>query len=240
MTGTWRGTSRAKLYAELGWESLSSRRWSRRLTLFYKIINNLTPLYTKEPIPPLHQLSYSLRTQDAIGRMKARTEKFQSSFYPNCTSEWNKLDPEIRLAPSLAVFKTKLLSKIRPPAKPVFGIHDPTGLSYLSQIRVGLSRLNFHKFKHNFRDTVNPMCPTNDGIEDTEHFLLLCPSFDVQRRHLLAGVSVLLQQFVEINSLPNDVLVQILLYGDKDLSNEINKSIFELTLVFIHNTGRFD
>ena len=40
--GTWRGNSREKLYAELGWESLSSRRWSRCLTLFYKIINNLT------------------------------------------------------------------------------------------------------------------------------------------------------------------------------------------------------
>ena len=36
VSGTWRGTSREKLYAELGWESLSSRRWSRRLTLFYK------------------------------------------------------------------------------------------------------------------------------------------------------------------------------------------------------------
>ena len=29
ITPTWRGTSRQKLYAELGWESLSSRRWSR-------------------------------------------------------------------------------------------------------------------------------------------------------------------------------------------------------------------
>ena len=67
------------------------------------------------------------------------------------------------------------------------------------------------------------MCPTNDVIEDTEHFLLLCPLFDVQRRHLFAGVSVLLQRFVDINSLPNDVLVQILLYGDKNLSNEIDK-----------------
>ena len=66
------------------------------------------------------------------------------------------------------------------------------------------------------------------------------PSFDVQRRHLLAGVSVLLRQFVEINSLPNDVLVQILLYGDKNLPNEIKKIIFEMTLVFIHNAGRFD
>ena len=93
-----------------------------------------------------------------------------SSFYPNCISKWNRLDPEIRLAPSVGVFKTKLLSKIRPSAKSVFGIHDPIGLSYLLQIRGGLSKLNFHKFKHNFRDTVSPICPTNDGIEDTEHF----------------------------------------------------------------------
>ena len=67
ITGTWRGTSQEKLYAELGWESLSSRRWSRRLTLFFKIINNLTPDYTKDPIPPLQQSHYSLRNQDAIG-----------------------------------------------------------------------------------------------------------------------------------------------------------------------------
>ena len=109
------------------------------MTLFYKIMNNLTPLYTKEPIPPPHQSQYSLRNQDVVGRIGARTEKFQSSFYPNCISEWNKLDPEIRITPSIAAFKSKLLSIIRPPAKPVFGIHDPLGLSYLSQIRVGLS-----------------------------------------------------------------------------------------------------
>jgi hypothetical protein len=239
VTGTWRGTSREKLYAELGWESLSCRRWSRRLTLFYKIMNNLTPLYTKEPIPQLHQSQYSLRNQDVIGRSRARTEKFQCSFYPNCISEWNKLDPEIRLAPSVAVFKTKLLSIIRPPAKSVFGIHDPIGLSYLSQIRVGLSKLNIHKFKHNFRDTVNPMCPTNDGIEDTEHFLLLCPSFDIQRRDLLAGLSELLRPFVQIDSLSNNDIIQILLYGGKDLSKDVNKNMLELTLNFIHKTGRF-
>ena len=33
VTGAWRRTSRQKPYAALGWESLSSRRWSRRLTL---------------------------------------------------------------------------------------------------------------------------------------------------------------------------------------------------------------
>ena len=113
-------------------------------------------------------------------------------------------------------------------------------LPYLTQLRVGLSKLNFHKFKHNFRDTINPMCPTSDGIEDTEHFLLLCPSFDLQRRDLLAGIEELLRPFVQIASLSNDALTQLLLYGDQDLSNDLNKNILELTLRFIHKTGRFD
>ena len=88
----------------------------------------------------------------------SRTEKFHSSFYPNCILEWNTLDPEIILAPSVTVFKKKLLSIIRPAAKSVFGIHDPLGLSYLSQLRVGLGKLNFHKFTHNFKDTWYPHC----------------------------------------------------------------------------------
>ena len=133
-----------------------------------------------------------------------------------------------------------LLSIIRPPAKPVFGIHDPLGLSYLSQIRVGLSKLNFHKFKHNFKDTINSMCPTNDGIEDTDHFLLHCPSFNIQRRDLLAGVSVVLQPLDQIKTLSNNVLVQLLLYGDRNLSSDVNKHVLELTLSLIHQTGRFD
>ena len=113
-------------------------------------------------------------------------------------------------------------------------------LGYLFQRRVGLNKLNFHKFNHNFRDTVNPMCPTNDGIEDAEHFLLLCPSFDTQRRDLLAGVSELLRSFVQVNTLPNNLLVKYLLYGNNELSNGVNKNILELTpLTFIHKTGRF-
>ena len=160
VSGTWRGTSREKLYAELGWKSLSSRRWSRRLILFYKMMNNLSPKYTTDPVPQLQQLHYSLRNQDVIGRIWARTAKFKSSFYPNCLAEWNELAPDIRLAPSVAIFKKKLVSIIRPPAKSVFWIHDPKGLAYLTQLRVGLSKLCFHKFKHSFRDSINPMCPT--------------------------------------------------------------------------------
>ena len=126
VSGTWRGTSREKLYTELGWESLSSQRWCRRPSLFYKFLNNLSPGYAVDPIPHLHQSHYCLRDQAVIERLKARTEELKSTFYPNCLSEWNKLKPELRLAPSIAVFKKKLLSIIRhPPAQSVCGIHNP-------------------------------------------------------------------------------------------------------------------
>ena len=83
------------------------------------------------------------------------------------------------------------------------------------------------------------MCPTNDGIEDTEHFLF-CPSFDVERHDLLAEIVELLRPFVQITDLSNDTLTQLLLYDDQDLSYELNRNILQLTLRFIHETGRFD
>ena len=84
------------------------------------------------------------------------------------------------------------------------------------------------------------MCPTNDGVEDTEHFLLLCLSFDDQRRDLLAGIEELLRPFVQIANLSNDALTHLLLYGDKDLSCEVNRDILRLILHFIRETGQFD
>ena len=72
----------------------------------------------------------------------------------------------------------KLLLIIPPPPKSVYRIHDPKGLSMSTQLRVGLSKQNFHKFQHNFRDTLNPLCIINHGIEDTEHYFLLCYAYD--------------------------------------------------------------
>ena len=168
VTGAWRGTSREKLYVELGWESLNFRRWSRCLILFYKIFNNLAPDYTKYPIPDFQEPSYELRRRAAIGQVFARTTGFKSSFYPNCLLEWNNLDQDIRQSNSLAIFKKRLFSTICPPAKSVFGIHNLRWWPILTQIRVGPSTQKFHKFKHSFNDTMNPLCPINDGVEDCE------------------------------------------------------------------------
>ena len=112
--------------------------------------------------------------RNATGQIRARAERFQSSFYPNCLLDWDTLDPEIKQSSSVSIFKKKLLAHIHPPPKLVYKVHDPKGLSILTQLCAGLSKRNFHKFKHIFCKTLAPLCPINEGIEDTEHFLLLC------------------------------------------------------------------
>ena len=72
-------------------------------------------------------------------------------------------------------------------------------------------RKNLHKFKHNFRDAIDAMCPSNDVIESEEHFLLLCPSFDTQRRSLLGRTLPLIGPLGIANP-SNELLTQILLY----------------------------
>ena len=129
VTGAWKCTFRDKLYEELGWELLNLRRWSRRLVLFFKIVNNRAPENTREPIPPLPQSYYSLRRPAIIGQIRARTKSFGASFYPNCLSEWNKLDPEIRQSSTLGIFKKKLFKLSRPIPPPSLQHSRPERLS---------------------------------------------------------------------------------------------------------------
>ena len=43
-SGAWRGNSKCKLFEELEWENLYSRRWYRRLTHFFKLRQSRSPL----------------------------------------------------------------------------------------------------------------------------------------------------------------------------------------------------
>ena len=82
------------------------------------------------------------------------------------------------------------------------------------------------------------MCLINDGIEDTEHFLLQCHAYESQRRDLLGTVNEVFQLHNILN-LPNQTIIQILLHGDKSFTHDHNRQIFESTLKFIHSSERF-
>ena len=47
-TGAFRITSSERLLNELGWEEVETRRTVHRQTLFYKIVNSLSPPYLKQ------------------------------------------------------------------------------------------------------------------------------------------------------------------------------------------------
>ena len=182
---------------------------------------------------------YSFRKEDIVGQIRARTSKLKCSFYPHCLSEWNKLDLSIMSSSSLSNFKIKVLKLIRPPPKPVYNIYDQTGLAILTQLRVGLSELNSHKFRHNFREAVDPLCPSNDGIEGTERYLLLCRSYAGFKYDLLASVAAILQLYSLSSPSSNQGLVKVILYGDDRLPIDLNRKLLEATLKFVHATGRF-
>ena len=145
VTGTWKGTSLNKIYEELGWETLSDRRWSRRLIQFYKIHNNYTPTYLKSPIPPLRTHLYGIRSANVIREIGCHTKRYSSSFYPHSIKIWNNIGPQLREAPSLSVFKANISKLIKPPKREIFEVHDPIGIKRIFQLRVGLSPLKSHK-----------------------------------------------------------------------------------------------
>ena len=101
ITGSWKGTKLNMIYDELGWESLTNRRWCRRLFHFYKIQNNLTPPYLKEQIPSIRSHLFSSRTVNAINEIRCKSKSYSNSFYPYSIRCWNKIGPELRNSPNL-------------------------------------------------------------------------------------------------------------------------------------------
>ena len=71
-----------------------------------------------------------------------------------------------------------VLSFIRPVQNNIFNIFDPIGLKFLTHLRLGFSRLNERRFRHNFQDCMNLLRSCSLEIEDTLHYLLDCHHFN--------------------------------------------------------------
>ena len=76
------------------------------------------------------------------------------------------------------------------------------------------------------------MCLINDGIEETEHFLLQLHAYSEQRCDLLGAINEVLLLH-NISNLFNQVLVRTMLYGDIRFTYNQNRQILEATVHFI-------
>ena len=81
ITGTWQGTNRYKLYEELGWESLSDRRWCRRILQVHKIEKYITPSYLRDKLPPHHRHLYRFNNSNTFQKIRYKTCRYQNSFF---------------------------------------------------------------------------------------------------------------------------------------------------------------
>ena len=127
-------------------------------------------------IPQSHH-HFNLRNQDRIPEIYCRTEVFRNSFFPFTIREWNRLAEDTKHAISFKSFRNILLKSIKPIPNGIFDACDPHGIKLLTRLRVGLSHLRDHKFRHGFDDSIDPFCPCNREIETVSHFFLRCQIF---------------------------------------------------------------
>ena len=98
-------------------------------------------------------------------------------------------------------------------------IHNPKGIKLITRLRLGLSHLREHKFKHSFQDTLNPLCNCGQDIESTAHFFLHCPFFINERHTLLSTICSLDNKL--LNCTDYD-LTQKLLFGKTSQTSSNN------------------
>ena len=172
------------------------------------------------------------RHKNGVPLFNVKHDCFKNSFFPSAVIEWNELDSNIRNSEILALFKKRILPFIRPYANSTFQYHNSKGLKLISRLRLVLSHLRFHKFKHNFQDTLNLIC--NCGtVETTVHYLLYCLNFSNER---LMFFEVLMQ----ILSKADSNISKVLLYSHHSFNDEENTSILTASIEYIISTKHFD
>ena len=234
VTGAWQGSNRVKLYEELGWETLSDRRLSKRILHIHKIVDGKSPEYLRDLMPRTRRNMINLPF--AFQEVTCRTNRYANSFLPDAICSWNNIITNFEGLPTYVELKRHMTSLFRPQSRSIFGIHDPLNLRHLLQLRVGLSPLRYHKKRHNFEDTPTDSCICKTGVEDIQHYLLSCPFFTTHRISLTTRISeILIKNNLDI---PCDS-IELYLYGHSSLSKSDNSEILKATLKYIKSTNRF-
>ena len=142
------------------------------------------------------------------------------------------------------IFKSRLKELLCTKVQPLFSYcARPVGV-HLSRFRMGLSGLNWHRFKYNFIE--NPSCNSCVSVkEDITHFLLCCPKYAAPRNAMLAQVTPIITKLeIDLNKLTYCKKTQkeitiLLIRGSTDLSLIENQQIFNHVCNFIKTTKRF-
>ena len=227
VTGATARCSTELLSIDVSWPSLQSRRRYHRLHLFYKIVNGLSPPYLRGllPVRVADRARYALRTSINYTVPMCKTNSFARSFLPYSVNEWNRLDPEVRGASNLQLFKSKCSVRYAHRNYLFYNGSRPVNIQ-MARMRIGCSSLRSH-LCHNLHVEDNPTCQCGISEEDCEHYFFHCPLYADQRRQLFRTVD------------QTTISVSTILRGDENKSIEENILSQDAIHQFIIDTGRF-
>ena len=134
------------------------------------------------------------------------------------------------------IFELSLLKFVRPVANSVSEINNPYGLKLLTRLPLGLRQLHYHKFRHNFKDCINPISFSGLEMETTTYVLRHCPLFLCVRQSLLTNIKKIDESILKKH---DELITKTLLYGDNKFDLSYNKSIISSTNEFTVSTERF-
>ena len=144
---------------------------------------------------------------------------------------------KIRNSKTFSAFKKSILKFIRPSSNSISNCHSPKGIKLITKLRIGLSHLREHKFRHNFQDTLNSICNCWDDIETTIHYLLHCPNYLDEMRTLLDNLQSIGGKIHDKN---DSQVSELLLFGVSSNSDASNTCISNATIQYLLATKRFD
>ena len=127
-------TSRELPKKELGLESLSDRRWVRKLSFLYKIVKENSPQYLSCYLNGNNSCIYNTKSvnQITLNTFRRRAEKFRNSFFLFSVSEWNKLSNLSRQSENIQKIKNTLMKDVKSNEQLLFSVHDIQGVKLFS------------------------------------------------------------------------------------------------------------
>ena len=190
------------------------------------MMHNTTPLYLSSLVPQsVSNLSrYNLRNSNDLQTIDARTNQYYNSFLPSSVRAWNNLSVEAKQCESVNSFKC-LLQKEKKAVPKHYYTGCRKGQILLTRLRTNCSSLNFDLFVKNISDS--PLCLCG-SIENAQHFFFHCTMYQAQRNELINAISP--YQYPSLN---------LFLYGDLSMPQDVNSMIFEKVYKYIICTKRF-
>ena len=162
---------------------------------------------------------------------------YSDSFFPYFTKKWNALPQNLKREGDLKQFKFLLKYQVKPKRYRHFNRGSRKGNSLLTQLRVGRSHLNVHRFAIGLSETEKCLC---DKPETVAHYLTECFLYQEERHALYSRICQIFPNFM---ALSDKMKVKVLLEGINLHSEEPDSRNIPIVLAvqsFILQTKRFN